>query len=105
MLDLLEVVAEPNRRKLLQLLASGEKSVTELAADFSVSRSAISQQLLLLLEARLISVRKEGRNRYYSIEAAGMARLKQFFLDEFWSNELDQLVKEAHSIHMKRTRR
>ncbi len=105
MLDLLEVVAEPNRRKLLQLLASGEKSVTELAADFSVSRSAISQQLLLLLEARLISVRKEGRNRYYSIEAAGMARLKQFFLDEFWSDELDQLVSEAQAIHSKRTRR
>ncbi len=105
MLDLLEVVAEPNRRKLLQLLTSGEKTVSELAAEFPVSRSAISQQLLHLLDAQLISVRKEGRNRYYSIEPAGMARLKQFFLDEFWSHELDQLVAEAHSIHIKRTRR
>lgn len=105
MLDLLEVVAEPNRRKLLQLLTLGEKSVSELADEFPVSRSAISQQLLLLLEARLISVRKEGRNRYYSIQAAGMDRLKQFFLDEFWSQELDQLVAEAHSIQAKRTRR
>ncbi|MEI8066329.1 MAG: metalloregulator ArsR/SmtB family transcription factor [Actinomycetes bacterium] len=105
MLDLLEVVAEPNRRKLLQLLTSGEKSVSELAADFSVSRSAISQQLLLLLEARLISVRKHGRNRFYAIEPAGMARLKKFFLDEFWSHELDQLVTEAQAIHSKRTGR
>ena len=104
MLDLLEVVAEPNRRKLLQLLATGEKTVSELAADFPVSRSAISQQLLLLLDARLISVRKEGRNRFYAIEPAGMARLKKFFLDEFWSNELDQLVSQARAIHTQRTR-
>jgi DNA-binding transcriptional ArsR family regulator len=105
MLDLLEVVAEPHRRKLLQLLTSGEKSVSELASEFSVSRSAISQQLLLLLDARLISVRKEGRNRFYAIEPTGMARLKQFFLDEFWSTELDQLVAEANLIHKKRTGR
>lgn len=92
--DLLEVAAEPNRRRLLQLLASGEQTVTELASRFPVSRSAISQHLLLLNEVGLVSARKVGRSRYYSLEQAGMSRLRDVF-DTFWTHELDLLVADA----------
>lgn len=51
-LDALEVAAEPNRRRLLHLLAGQEQTVGELAAHFTVSRSAVSQHLLLLEQAR-----------------------------------------------------
>ena len=98
MVDLLEVVAEPGRRKLVQLLAQGEKTVTELTAEFSVSRSAISQQLLLLAEVGLVSARKEGRNRYYRLEPSGMTKLRALF-DSFWTNELDLLVDDANKLH------
>lgn len=98
MLDLLEVAAEPNRRRLLQLLARGESTVTDLAGAFPVSRSAISQHLLLLAEVGLVSARKSGRNRYYSLEEAGMARLRQAF-DSFWTNELDLLVADAAALN------
>lgn len=98
MLDLLEVAAEPNRRRLLQLLAAGEQSVTALASGFPVSRSAISQHLLLMAEVGLVSARKDGRNRFYRLEQAGMARLKEL-VDEFWTNELDLLVADAHRLH------
>jgi DNA-binding transcriptional ArsR family regulator len=92
--DLLEVATEPNRRALLRLLAQGERTVTELSAHFPVSRSAISQHLLLLSEVGLVSARKDGRNRYYSLDAAGMVRLREQF-DSFWTNELDLLVADA----------
>jgi DNA-binding transcriptional ArsR family regulator len=92
--DLLEVATEPNRRALLRLLATGEKTVTELAGHFPVSRSAISQHLLLLTEVGLVSARKDGRNRYYSLDAAGMVRLREHF-DSFWTHELDLLVADA----------
>lgn len=97
MLDLLEVAAEPNRRRLLQLLASGEQSVTQLTTAFPVSRSAISQHLLLLAEAGLVTARKDGRNRFYRLEHGGMARLREV-IDQFWTSELDRLVTDASNF-------
>src|SRR6478752_6250742 len=68
-LDALETAAEPNRRRLLHLLARQEQSVSQLAAEFTVSRSAVSQHLLLLQQAGLVTARKEGRNRYYRLDS------------------------------------
>nr|WP_167349856.1 helix-turn-helix domain-containing protein [Pseudarthrobacter sulfonivorans] len=95
--DLLETAAEPNRRRLLQLLARGEQSVTELAANFAVSRSAISQHLLVLADVGLVRARKDGRNRYYSLDSGGMRSLRES-LDIFWTDELDSLVAEATAL-------
>lgn len=92
--DLLEVATEPNRRALLRLLAEGEKTVTELSGHFPVSRSAISQHLLLLSEVGLVTARKVGRNRYYRLDGAGMVRLREQF-EAFWTTELDLLVADA----------
>jgi len=92
--DLLEVATEPNRRALLRLLAEGEKTVTELSGHFPVSRSAISQHLLLLSEVGLVRARKDGRNRYYRLDGAGMVRLREQF-EAFWTTELDLLVADA----------
>jgi DNA-binding transcriptional ArsR family regulator len=92
--DLLEVATEPNRRALLRLLAEGEKTVTELSGHFPVSRSAISQHLLLLSEVGLVTARKDGRNRYYRLDGAGMVRLREQF-EAFWTTELDLLVADA----------
>jgi DNA-binding transcriptional ArsR family regulator len=101
MQDLLEVVADPNRRKLVQLLTHGEKTVTELTTQFSVTRSAISQQMLLLEKVGLVAARKDGRNRFYRLEEKGISSLQKIF-DSFWSYEFDLLVKEAHQLHAKK---
>ncbi len=94
MLDLLETAAEPNRRRLLQLLGRGEVSVNELAENFPVSRSAISQHLLLLAGVGLVQARKDGRRRLYSLDPHGMAQLRDS-LESFWNTELDQLAADA----------
>ena len=95
--DLLETAAEPNRRRLLQLLGRGERSVTELAENFPVSRSASSQHLLLLADAGLVQARKDGRRRYYSLDPDGMSRLRDS-LESFWTAELDQLAQDAAAL-------
>ena len=92
--DVLETAAEPTRRALLQILAGGEHTVSELAERFPVTRSAISQHLLLLAEVGLVTARKDGRNRYYRLEPSGMATLRRA-LESFWTTELDLLVAEA----------
>jgi DNA-binding transcriptional ArsR family regulator len=91
---MLEVAAEPTRRRLLQLLASGERTVTELTSQFSVTRSAISQHLAVLAEVGLVTARKQGRERYYRLDERGALRLRALF-ESFWSDELDRLVADA----------
>ena len=76
MTDILSVAAEPTRRRILQLLVSGPLTVNELAANFPVTRSAISQHLGVLAEVGLVVSRKEGRQRIYSAVPAGMAQLR-----------------------------
>ena len=95
--DLIAAVAEPNRRRLLQLLGRGEQTVTGLASNFTVSRSAISQHLGVLAEAGLVVSRRQGRFQYYRLQPEGMTALRAE-LDSFWTRELDQLVSDALSL-------
>ena len=95
--DPLTAAAEPNRRRLLQLLASGPRSVGELAEGFTVTRSAISQHLLVLSEAGLVEAEKIGRSRIYRVRPSGLQRL-QAEIDRFWTTELDLLVADAHQL-------
>lgn len=92
--DILSAAAEPTRRRILQLLVSGPRTVNDLAANFTVTRSAISQHLGVLSEAGLVVGRKEGRQRIYSGVPAGMSQLR-LELERFWTSELDQLVADA----------
>jgi DNA-binding transcriptional ArsR family regulator len=64
-------VAEPNRRRLLQLLGNGERTVTELASNFTVSRLAISQHLGVLAAAGLVASRREGKFQHYRLRPEG----------------------------------
>ena len=92
--DILSAAAEPTRRRILQLLASGPRTVNDLAANFTVTRSAISQHLGVLAGVGLVVSRRDGRQRIYSEVPAGMAQLRAE-LDRFWNYELDQLVADA----------
>ena len=89
--DLVAILSEPNRRRLLELLLAGEQPVSRLAAQFGVTRSAISQHLGVLSNAGLVQVRQEGRFRYYRLDPEGMAALRDA-LDVFWTHELEQLA-------------
>ena len=93
-LDALTAAAEPNRRRILQLLGSEPRTVNDIAAEFTVTRSAISQHLLVLAEAGLVEATKVGRQRIYRVLPSGLQRL-QAEIDRFWTNELDVLATDA----------
>ena len=93
-LDPLTAAAEPNRRRILQLLGSEPRTVNDIAAEFTVTRSAISQHLLVLAEAGLVEATKVGRQRIYRVLPSGLRRL-QAEIDRFWTNELDVLATDA----------
>jgi DNA-binding transcriptional ArsR family regulator len=96
-IDPLSAAAEPNRRRILQFLASKPRTVSEVAAEFPVTRSAISQHLLVLADAGLVEAERVGRHRIYRVLPGGLRKL-QAEIDRFWTNELDQLVTDAHTL-------
>ncbi|MFP5253791.1 MAG: ArsR/SmtB family transcription factor [Actinomycetes bacterium] len=101
MADVLTAAAEPTRRRILQLLASGPRSVNEVASEFTSTRSAISQHLLVLEGAGLVSAERAGRQRIYRVQPSGLRKL-QAEIDRFWTDELDQLVADAETLEARR---
>jgi DNA-binding transcriptional ArsR family regulator len=96
-IDAFSAAAEPTRRRILQLLAAQPRTVGEIAAEFTVTRSAISQHLLVLAEAGLVDAEKIGRQRMYRVLPSGLQKL-QAEIDRFWTDELDLLVADAHQL-------
>jgi DNA-binding transcriptional ArsR family regulator len=89
----LRALANPRRRRMLELAWDRERSPTELAASCQLSRPATSQHLRVLREAGLVSVRLEKNRRLYRVRADRLAELRAM-LDEFWGSRLAGLCAE-----------
>jgi DNA-binding transcriptional ArsR family regulator len=90
----LRAIAEPRRRRILELVGARELSAGEIASHFEVTRPAISQHLGVLKEAGLVSERRNGTQRLYRARPQGLAELKAF-LEGFWDEKLEALQREA----------
>lgn len=97
----LKAIAGPRRRQILTLVRDGELSAGEIAAQFDVTRPAVSQDLTLLKEAGLVTERRNGAKRLYRVRPEGLAPLKAF-LEEFWDDRLDALKREAEREERKK---
>ena len=94
MYEVLKAISEPNRMKILTLLKNEEMMAGDIASHFNVSRPAISQHLKILTEAGLLSEKRSGVRRLYSINKNGFLPLKEF-LDEIWGQRLSRLKNIA----------
>jgi DNA-binding transcriptional ArsR family regulator len=94
----LEVLAEPTRLRIVELLAQGERSAGEIASHFSTSRPGISRHLRVLREHGLVVAREKGQRRLYSLDPAPLEELDEWLQSyrHFWSNRLDALDTEIH---------
>jgi DNA-binding transcriptional ArsR family regulator len=90
----LRAIAEPRRRRILELVGGRELSAGEIASHFEVTRPAISQHLGVLKAAGLVNERRNGTQRLYRARPQGLAELKAF-LDGFWDEKLEALQREA----------
>ena len=91
-----EALADPTRRRLLELLATGERSAGELAGQFEISRPGVSRHLRVLREAGLVRARGEGQRRLYSVDPAPLAEMDEWLerWRGFWAQRLDALDTE-----------
>jgi DNA-binding transcriptional ArsR family regulator len=83
-------LADPIRRRVLELVRDGEVPAGELAAQFAVSRPAVSRHLRVLREAGLVHERRDGRLRLYRADPAPLAELRGW-LEAYWAERLDAL--------------
>lgn len=107
----LDVLGDPVRRRILELLAAGEQTSGALVAvvqrEFAISQPAVSQHLRVLRDAGFTRVRSDGPRRIYAVEAAPLqevdAWLEQF--RGFWEQRLDALATEIARGKRERQRR
>lgn len=85
-----KAVADDSRRQILVLLKEKEKTPSEIATHFDFTMPALSTHLKVLRDAGLVSERKEGQNRFYAVNRAGMSEMTRFF-DMFWDYNLRSL--------------
>jgi DNA-binding transcriptional ArsR family regulator len=89
-LDAALAIADPIRRRVLELTRDDEVPAGALAAEFDVSRPAVSRHLRVLREAGLVVERREGRLRLYRANLEPLAELRSW-LEDYWAGRLDAL--------------
>lgn len=97
----LDVLGDPVRRRIVELLAHGERDAGTIAAAtmeaFSISRPAVSQHLRILLEGGVVVVRPSGRRRLYRLEPSALLAAAAWLNEvcAFWQQPLDALATEV----------
>ena len=88
---MMQAMAEPTRLGILKMVRRREMSAGEIALKFKgITRPAVSQHLRVLKDAGLVSERREGTRRLYSLRPEGFAPLRAL-LEDFWDSKLERL--------------
>ncbi len=88
-------LAEPHRRRILDLLRDGERPAGDLVERLDLSQPGVSKHLRVLREAGLVNVRTDGRRRLYSLRPDPLVEVDQWIAPYrvYWSNRLDALER------------
>jgi DNA-binding transcriptional ArsR family regulator len=99
--DVFAVLANPVRRRLLDCLRQGPRSAGELAAQFSLGRPTVSEHLAVLRGAGLVREEPRGRQRFYHLEAEGLAEVDAWLqpFARYWTRRLRALTDLLDSEH------
>ncbi len=91
--DIFKAIADPTRRQIVGLVMTRELTLNEVASRFSISRPAISRHIKILTASGLISVRREGRERYCRAHPARLEEVSEWIEQHrrFWTTKLNSL--------------
>jgi len=95
-----DVVAEPHRRRILDLLRDAERPVGELVEQLEMSQPAVSKHLRILREAGLVRVRGDAQRRLYSVRPEPLRSLDEWLTPyrRMWSQRLDDLERHLDEM-------
>jgi DNA-binding transcriptional ArsR family regulator len=95
-----EVLAEPNRRRIMDFLGDGERPVGELVGELELSQPAVSKHLRVLREAGLVSVRTDAQRRLYRVQPEPLRAIDEW-LEPYrrsWSEHVDGLERHLDEM-------
>jgi DNA-binding transcriptional ArsR family regulator len=94
--DVFQILADPTRRRLVEALREGERSVGELVSLVDIGQPGVSRQLQILEDADFVVMRPEGRRRLYALRPEPFQELSQFVTTyrAIWEGRLDRLAAE-----------
>jgi DNA-binding transcriptional ArsR family regulator len=92
-LDAFQVIADPSRRQMMQLLSKDSMTINTLAENFDMSRPAVSKHIKIMYNAGFISIKDIGRERHCTLKQDGFNELQDFinYFDKFWESKLKKL--------------
>lgn len=95
-----EVLAEPRRREILDLLRTGERPVGELVERLTVTQPAVSKHLRVLREAGLVEVRQDAQRRWYRLRPEPLAEIDAWLAPyrRMWGEGLDALGRRLDEL-------
>ena len=93
-MDRFAALAEPNRRRMIEIIAAGrEVAVSDISDQFEISAPAVSQHLKVLREAELVKMEKRAQQRIYSLNPQGVDEVWEWLsqMRQFWNERFDAL--------------
>jgi DNA-binding transcriptional ArsR family regulator len=93
MLDAFQVIADPSRRQMMQMLSKDSMTINALAENFDMSRPAVSKHIKIMYNAGFITITDIGRERHCTLKQDGFNELQDFidYFDKFWTGKLKKL--------------
>jgi DNA-binding transcriptional ArsR family regulator len=91
--DAFNAVAEPRRRQILDVLADGERPVSELVSELGLAQPQVSKHLKVLREVDVVAVREDGRRRVYRLNGRSLKPIHDWVknYERSWSERFEQL--------------
>lgn len=101
--DVFQAIADPNRRKIIDLLAKKPLTLNAIADHFNISRPAVSQHIRHLTECGIVEVEQKGRERYCKIQPQNLipAFLWLEKYQQQWESRIDSFEKYVKQLHSK----
>ena len=93
--EVFAAISHPARRQMLDLLVEGDRPVNAIAANFEMSRPAVSQHLRILLDAGLVTEQRHGRERRYRLAPERLAPVRDWIslYERLWDEHFDRLQR------------
>jgi DNA-binding transcriptional ArsR family regulator len=92
----LRALAEPQRRRILELVRDGELTAGRIAEQFEITPQAVSRHLRVLKDAEVLRERRDGTRRLYAIRPEAIASVREF-LDDLWPDSLSRLEETVEA--------
>ena len=105
--DVFQAIADPTRRKIIDLISHQSMNLKAIADSFNISRPAISQQIKILHECGLVEIKREGRETFCSIQPQELKKIADWAerYSRLWEERIDMFETYVNKLHGKKNKK